>query len=43
MATLQDRVTAASSIALRIASYIFLRWIPGHVSRLTPPTRRITS
>ncbi|KAG9244942.1 alkaline phosphatase family protein-like protein [Calycina marina] len=30
MATLQDRVALVSSILLRIASYVFLRWIPGH-------------
>ncbi|KAH8591441.1 alkaline phosphatase family protein-like protein [Bisporella sp. PMI_857] len=30
MATLQDQVAAGSSILLRIATYIFLRWIPGH-------------
>jgi len=30
MATLQDRATVLSSTVLRIASYVFLRWIPGH-------------
>jgi len=30
MVTLQDRAAVLSSAILRIASYIFLRWIPGH-------------
>ncbi|KAG9236546.1 alkaline phosphatase family protein-like protein [Amylocarpus encephaloides] len=30
MSSLQDKVVAGSSIALRIATYIFLRIIPGH-------------
>ncbi|KAH6664482.1 alkaline phosphatase family protein-like protein [Halenospora varia] len=30
MSTLQEKTTALSSSALRIAAFIFLRWIPGH-------------
>ncbi|TVY45399.1 Alkaline phosphatase [Lachnellula subtilissima] len=30
MSTLQDKATIASSLALRLFAFIFLRWIPGH-------------
>jgi hypothetical protein len=35
MASLQDRATVLSSIGFRVLTYIFLRWIPGHVSTVT--------
>ena len=34
MSTWQDKATIASSVALRVLTYIFLRWIPGHVRDL---------
>lgn len=36
MSTLQDKLTLYSSLGLRVAAYLFLRWIPGHVSLPRP-------